>query len=471
MARIPCKVLLVNPPYSKATYEDVDRRAGTLQNPVLSLAVVAAPVLEDGHEVRIADVEMEDEPYGSLERILKQFRPGYVGVTGTTPMAVEMGRIAAMAKEHCPDAVTVAGGVHVTTFPREMLEQRMFDIGVIGEGDFTLRDIIRAEALDDVPGIAFKRGGAIIAAAPRPLLENLDELPMPAWQLYDIPRYTRTSRLVERHSPAGLLETSRGCVFECVYCNKNIFGRRFRSKSPRRVVDEIERMLEVGFREIHVEDDGFSTNLANAKAICDEIVRRGLRFPWTLINGIRVDRADQELVEKLREAGCYQAAFGVESGSQQILDRIKKGITKDQVSEAISMTKRAGIETFGFFMLGLPGETEETMQDTIDFALELDLDIAKFAIAIPLPGTPMFDEYDRQGLIVTRDWSQYLFHSTSAPVYCHPNLSWDTIVAYYKKAHLRFYFRPRYVARRIWKGFRTGRIVYDIAYAARTGWR
>jgi len=464
------RVLLVNPPYSVATYEKVDRKAGLLQNPILSLAMIAAPVLEDGHEVRIADVELEEDPYSYLVQELKDFQPDYVGVTGTTPMVIEMGRVAKMAKEYCPDVVTIAGGVHVTTFPREMLEQTAFHIAVIGEGDFTLRDIVRADDLAGVPGLAFKRNGEIVTTQARPPLDDLDQLPMPAWELYDIPRYVHSSKLVERESPTGLLEASRGCVFKCIYCNKNVFGRKFRTKSPTRVVDEIERMLEIGFREIHIEDDGFSTDLNNAKAICDEIVRRGLEFPWTLINGIRVDRTDEELVRKLKEAGCYQVAFGVESGNQDVLDQVQKGTTKDQVREALSMTRKAGLETFAFFMFGLPGDTEATMQDTIDFACELPLDIAKFAITIPLPGTQMFDEYDQQGLIRTKDWAQYLFHDTSAPVYEHPNLEWETIVAYYKEAYRQFYFRPKVVARRVWRGIKTGHLLHDIGYALRTKW-
>lgn len=470
MAQNTHRVLLVNPPYSQATYEQVDRKAGLLQNPVLGLAMVAAPLLDDGHDVRIADVELEDDPHECLVQTLKDFQPDYVGVTGTTPMAAEMGRIAEMAKEICPDAVTVAGGVHATTFPREMLERTVFDIAVIGEGDFTLRDILRGGDLGEVAGIAFRKSGEIVTTEARPLLDDLDQLPMPAWQLYDIQRYVHTSKLVERESPTGLLETSRGCVFKCVYCNKNIFGRKFRKKSPKRVVDEIKLMLELGFREIHIEDDGFSTDLKNAKAICDEIVRRGLKFPWTLINGIRVDRTDEELVGKLKEAGCYQVAFGVESGNQDILDRIQKGITKEQVRAAVAMAHRVGIETFAFFMFGLPGDTEETMQDTIDFACELPLDIAKFAITIPLPGTAMFDEYDQQGLIQTKDWAQYLFHDTSNPVYRHPNLEWETIIAYYKKAYRQFYFRPKLAARRIWRGIKTGHILHDIGYALKTKW-
>ncbi|MEW6356074.1 MAG: radical SAM protein [Planctomycetota bacterium] len=469
MARKSCRILLVNPPYTKVTYEDVDRKAGALQNPVLSLATVAAPLIEDGHDVRIADMDLENEPYAFLEKTLKDFQPDYVGVTGTTPMALEMGKIAAKAKELCPSAITVCGGVHVTTFPREMVTDAPFDVAVIGEGDFTLRDLIRSARPDSVPGIAFARGGEVVMTEPRPLVDDLDKLPLPAWQLYDIRRY-KTSKLVERESPTGLLETSRGCVFQCTYCNKNIFGRKFRQKSPGRVADEIERMLRLGFREIHIEDDGFSTNLNKAKAICDEIIRRGLKFPWTLINGIRVNRTDEELVRKLKQAGCYQAAFGIESGNQQILDRIQKGITKDQVRKAIAITKKTGIETFGFFMLGLPDETEQTMQDTIDFAVELDLDIAKFAITIPLPGTPLFDEYDEKGLILTKDWSRYLFHDLTLPVYKHPNLDWDTISQYYKKAYRQFYFRPKYALRRLWKGVTTGRIIYDVGYALKTKW-
>ena len=275
---------------------------------------------------------------------------------------------------------------------------------------------------------------------------------------------------VTRNLQVGTSPLLRTAYVEAVATEQTYRNRGFATAIMKRVADEMERMLKVGFREIHVEDDGFSTNMRKAKAICDEIIRRGLKAPWTLINGIRVNRTDGELLQKLKEAGCYQAAFGIESGNQEILDRIRKDITKDQVREAVTLTRKVGIETFGFFMLGLPGDTEETMQDTIDFAVELDLDIAKFAVTMPLPGTPLFDEYDEQGLILTKDWSQYLFHDLSNPVYKHPNLSWETIIKYYKKAYRRFYFRPGFAARRVWKGMTSGKIIYDVGYFLKTKW-
>jgi radical SAM superfamily enzyme YgiQ (UPF0313 family) len=463
------RILLVNPPYSKVTYEQVDRQAGTLQNPVLGLATVAAPLLADGHAVRIADLDLEPDPYRALVDVLRKFRPHYVGVTGTTPMALEMGRVAFLVKEHCPEAVTVAGGVHVTTFPRQMLLHAGFDVAAVGEGDFTLRDLLRSERPEEVPGLALKRGAEIVMTPPRPLLEDLDTLPPPAWELFDIARY-RTSTLVERCGPTGLLETSRGCPFGCVYCNKNIAGRRFRAKSPRHVVDEMARMLALGFREIHIEDDGFSTDVDRAKQICDAIVRRGLRFPWNVINGIRVDRCDRELFVMLRRAGCYQVAFGVEAGSQAVLDEVGKGTTKEAIRRAVAWCREAGIETFGFFMLGLPGETRASMQETIDFACELELDLAKFAITIPLPGTPLFARYEREDRILTRDWSRYLFHRTAAPVYRHPTLGWDEIVSYYKRAHRQFYWRPGFVRRRIARSLARGQLLREASYALRTKW-
>lgn len=464
------RILLVNPPYSHKTYKEIIRKAGTLQNPVLSLPTIAAPLMEDGHEVKLIDLDIENNPYAQLTDKLKDFDPHYVGVTGTTPMAEQMNHISTIAKRICPESITIAGGVHATTLPNEILESTNFDIAVIGEGDFTLRDIIRKYKLAEIPGIAFKIEGLIRITQARNPIKDLDDIPVPKWELYDIQRYKSSSKLVEQKSPVGLIETSRGCFAQCIYCNKNIFGRKFRHKSPKRVVDEMMHMLDLGFNELHIEDDGFSTNLKNAKAICEEIIERNLIFPWTLINGCRVDRFDDDLANKLKKAGCYQIAFGIESGNQIILDRIQKGTNKEQAMNAIRIAKRAGLETFAFFMLGLPGETKETMQESIDFAIKLDPDIVKFSISVPLPGTQMYDEYEKQGLIKSKLWADYLFHNTSEPVFNHPNLEWGEIIEFYKKAYRSFYFRPKYIIKRIYKSLQLGRFAQEMSYVVKTKW-
>lgn len=249
--------------------------------------------------------------------------------------------------------------------------------------------------------------------------------------------------------------------------------RTFRAKSAKRVVDEMENMLKIGFKEIHIWEDGFSTDLGRAKEICRLIIERNLHFPWNIVNGIRVDRLDEELLCLLKKSGCYRLSIGIESGNEKVLASLGKSITLDQVRQAAKLIKKSGIECLGFFMVGLPQDTEETMQDTINFAKELNLDLAKAGIMMPLPGTPAFNDWDEKGLILSKDWSKYSFHETTSPVYQHPNLTYKTIRQYYDKFYRELYLSPKFILKRFWRGLKTGDIFWDIYYFFKTlpyGW-
>ena len=259
-----------------------------------------------------------------------------------------------------------------------------------------------------------------------PLIKNLDDLPFAAVELFDTTQYIYPAD-ASRENPVCLLETSRGCYAYCIYCNKNIFGHKIRRKSSKRVVDEMQYILGCGFREIHFADDSFTADLNHAKGVCNEIINRGLSFPWVPRSGIRVDRVTPDLLNLMRKAGCYHTPFGIESGSQEVLDRMKKGITVDQVIRAVQMSKDAGMETTGYFMFGLPGETKDTIMKTIEFALQLRLDHNKFGVAIPLPGTEFFELLDQEGLLKTNDWEKFTYSTPPWELYHHPSLDRDTL--------------------------------------------
>jgi len=188
-----------------------------------------------------------------------------------------------------------------------------------------------------------------------------------------------------------------------------------------------------------------------------------LKFPWTLQNGIRADRVDTELFKKLKRAGCYRVAFGVETGNEKVLKAINKGLTLSQIRKAFKLAKCAGLETYAFLMFGLPGETEKTMRETIEFTKELDPDYPKAAITIPLPGTPLFRKLQEAGAIKTYDWRQYN-QQTMTKIYQHPNLEWEMIYDYYARFYKELYYRPKYIGKRIVKGIRSGQIFWDVYY-------
>lgn len=414
--------------------------------PSLSLATIAKPLVEGNHNVEILDLSLYTDHKKIIERKINGFSPNLVGITFTTPLYEDMKKIADIVKKLDHNITLVAGGPHASNLPVEMLKDSNLDIAVIGEGDFTLRDTVEMKKLRDVKGLCFKKGRGIFNTGPRGFIENLDTLPYPAFDLCEVKKY-KTSRLLARKNPVTFIETSRGCVFNCIYCYK-MFGNKFRFKSAKRVVDEMEYALNVGFREIHIADDAFTTDIRRAKEICREIKRRGLEFNWSMDNGIRVDQLDKEFLQMAYDSGCYRVCFGVETGDERVLRTIEKGITIEKVVDAFRMSKDVGLETVGFFMIGLPGENEESIKKTIKLAKDLEPDYVKMSITTPLPGSPLFRILERQGRIKTRDWSKYNYHNPRE-VYDHPELQWSTIMKYYNLFYKEFYFRPKFIFKRL----------------------
>lgn len=460
------KVLLMNMPSTIRVYGKSALKGIIAPRPFVSMAELAGSILQAKADCRILDLQVSEKPFQEIEKTIQEYNPNYIGITFTTLLFEEAKKVAAFIKQRYPNIIIIAGGVHSSIYPEEVARTKDIDIVVFGEGDITLQEIVKGKHLKSIKGIVWKNKNKIIRNSPRPLIENLDSLPMPAWHLFN-PKIYMNPKAIAKESPVGTIGTSRGCVYGCIYCNKSVFGRRFRAKSVKRVVNEFELLLKNGFKEIHVWDDMFATDLSRAKAICDEIIKRGLKFTWQLECGVRVDCVDKEFFEKCVKAGCYKVAFGFESGNDEILKSINKGATTQQARNAVRWAKEAGMETSGFFMLGLPEDTIETMEQTIDFACSLGLDYAKATILVPLPSTPVFDEFEKKGLLLTKDWDRYNFH-TASRVYNHPRLSWEVLEKYYDKFHKRFYFRPSYVLKRFFRSIKKGEILDDAKMAFET---
>lgn len=461
-------VLLINPP-SRLLYKPTKIREAATYSPVLSLATISAPAISKGYNVKIIDANIIDNLREKIRETLKELLPKYVGITFTTPLYKEMLEIVNWIKNFDSNIIVIAGGAHVSSLPQEALEAAPIDIAVRGEGDFALLEILENEEKKNIKGISYKKEGRIFHNPLREYIKDLDSLPFPAWQLYDIKSY-KTTDILARESPSGWLETSRGCPYQCPYCNKSVFGNFFRAKSPNRVVEEIKYMLGMGFREIHISDDGFSTDLERAKEICNIIIKKKLKFPWATVTGIRIDRVDRELLRLMKEAGCYRVYYGIESGDQRILDYIHKGITLAQIKNAVQQSREVGLETVGYFMMGLPGESIESMQNTIDFARSLDLDMAKVSITIPLPSTALYDELERGGYFISKDWEKFNVYIVPRGLYRHPQLDWDTIEKFYKRFYRSFYLNPKFIFRRFRKDLRQNKVMSDARHFLKTQW-
>jgi len=382
--------LLVNPPYA---FSEI---------PILPMGIsYLAGVLEhNGYEVQILDLLVSRYSKEKIRRKLEEYQPDIVGATSVTmnyPIASEI-------LKHCKsvdkDITTIIGGPHVTFSAVETLnEAPWIDIVVRGEGEQTMLDIAAGKKPEDIRGIAYRADGAVVFTDERPLIENLDELPLPARHLFPLARY----HVLDVHAS---VVAGRGCPFNCIFCvGSKMGGRRARYRNPVLVVDEIEQALAYGFKEVNFEDDLLTLNHKHVGAVCDEIIRRGLKFNWSVF--ARVDTVNLELLRRMREAGCTWMLYGVESGNQQILDNVKKKVTLDQIREGVKIAKEAGINIMASFIIGLPGESRETMKETIEFALELDTTWG-FNVLSPFPGTEVREKAEEYGIeILTSDWMKY----------------------------------------------------------------
>lgn len=458
------RVLLICPHSAIEVFKESKISVVIPRIPYVSLASLAGILLQGGHSAKILDLSISENPFKDLVDSLIGFQPDFVGITFTSGLCKEAGELANQIKIFNSSIKTIAGGAHASIFPAEAIEKYNFDFAIFGEGEITLLELVSSEKdLSAIRGLAYKNSeNKVIINQPRELISDLDSLPYPAYYLYNAKNY-HSPKVTSKKSPVAAIETSRGCPYGCVFCSKHIFQRRFRPKSAKRVVDEIEILLNLGYKEIHIWDDCFSADLNHPKKICDEILRRKLKFYWNVYNGIRVDRVDEELLMKLKEAGCYRISFGIESGDQGILDRAKKGVTIEQIKKAVKIAKKVKIEALGFFMIGLPGETPRTIQKTIDLAIELDLDLIKIGIATPLPGTEFFDEWERRGLIRSHNWPDYILHTTKR-IADYPNLEGKDIFDYYNLFYHKIYLQPHFIWKRFVYGLKTGEIFYDIYY-------
>jgi anaerobic magnesium-protoporphyrin IX monomethyl ester cyclase len=365
---------------------------------------MGAVLKRQGEEVRVLDLLSTRFSPEKIEDCLARFRPDLIGVTSVTmnfPAAV---RILGICKAMRPEAATVIGGPHATFTAEQTLRAHPeVDLVVRGEGEETIAETARAletgQGLEGVPGLTFRRNGAVAATADRPFIADLDRLPLPDRSLFPLSRY------LALRVPASIL-TSRGCPTGCSFCvGYRMTGRKGRFHRPLRVADDIEAAVGLGFEEICIDDDLFTRNRPHVFAVCDEILRRGLNLKLYIF--ARVDTVDELLLDRLRRAGCAMICFGLESGNQRILDLAAKRATVERARRAVALCRAAGISPFGSFILGLPGETRETMEETLAFARSLEIPYG-FHLLAPFPGTRIREKAADYGIrILTDDWSLY----------------------------------------------------------------
>lgn len=467
-------LLLINPSYMK-TYGSNQAGIANPVYPILSLATLAGAAKASGHRAKILDLSYRPYDPTAIEEVIRREKPDVVGITATTPLMNQLRDMTFLIKEISPSITIVGGGAHPSSLPEESMRESLLDAIAIAEGDQTIVEILDGKKLSDIDGVYWRNGSEIVANKKRNLIEYLDDLPMPAWEEYPIDEYrSRVTKIIAKNSPLTTVEFSRGCLFKCDFCgSKQTMGLGYRKKSPKRCAEELKYLWHLGYREVILTDDIFTSDNAWALQVCEEIIRSGVKMAWTCTNGIRVDSANPELFRAMRRAGCYRVHFGFESGNDEVLKAFGKGgkASLEQGNHAVTEARRAGLETWGMFMIGLSADSEDSIEDTIRFAAKVKVDIKKFGVTVPFPGTPMFNQARREDRMKTYDWDNYNVYNEAEPIYVHPKLSWEKIQQLYKKAYMEAYYKNvPYIARRLWRALKTGEFFWDIYFGIRFFW-
>jgi anaerobic magnesium-protoporphyrin IX monomethyl ester cyclase len=443
------KVLVLNQPFipdfCRCQRWPARTRARAIRPPDW-LSYAAAVLKQSGFEVELCDFIANNWDKDKLRSLVKQKKPEFVVLDSSTPSISSDIECAKICKEQA-DTIVIMVGTHASALPEETLRQAggAIDIIAIGEYDYTVDDIVKSyPALDKVKGIVFLDRGQVKRTPGRGLIEDLDSLPFPAWEFLDIMKYFDAGRLY----PVIDIIGGRGCPYHCTFCQwpELMFGHKYRFRSAKNIVDEIEYDLKLfpklKYGEFFFEDDTFTANKERAYLICEEISRRKLKITWSI--NARPDIYDEKLFKFMKKNGCREFLVGFESGVQEILDNIKKGLTLDKSREFVKVVKKTGLAIHGCFVFGLPGETLQTAQKTMDFALSLGVDTLQFAGAVPLPGTAYFNYCRDNGLLKTKSWDDWLTGGEQGAVVEYPNISVAEIQKLIDEGLKRFYLNPKF---------------------------
>lgn len=407
--------------------------------PPLSLAYVAGILQHAGHQVKLIDANTLHLSKQEVLKKVRNFNPDLLAFTVTTYLFYPVLKWIRYLKENTGVKVLI-GGVHMGLYPKETLSHREIDYAIIGEAEETLPELINAletkKSLKNVRGICYRDDSKVVITKSRKLVKNLDNIPFPLRD--QLPNNKYCSFVSKRKNFATMI-TARGCPFKCIYCEQG--NTPYRVRSAENVVDEMEDCYNnYKIREIDFFDPEFTINKKHVIDICEEIRKRGVDIVWSCRS--RVDTVDDEMLKKMSKAGCYRIYYGIESGVPSILKTLRKGTNLEIIRKNIALTKKNNIMTFGYFMIGNPGETKKTIKRTVEFAKELNLDYAQFAKVSTLPGTELYEMLKPQ--LGCDYWQKFILNEKNRiilPRYkC--NLSEEEIEKEVRKAYMQFYFRP-----------------------------
>jgi len=466
------QILLTRPPTGSNALKGGSDRDPHPQPP-LGLAYLAGVIerLDDVHVLDILDGNFSENYVYDVKMAVKKHNPDFVGFSAFTPFANPALEAATEIKKDNPSILTVLGGPHAVLADVTMRKCPALDVIVYDEGEGQIEEIVSGKPLSEVSGLFIRENGKVVPTSPRSYIDNMDSLPYPAY--HKLPHFPDG---YHPHPPKSTgkkwcsIMWSRGCPFFCNYCNReNSFGLQFRNQSPEYVIDHIKHLhSEYGIEELTFYDDVMSLNRKATMKLMKAMTPEKLGFKLTWDAETRVDLVDQELLYAMKDAGCRMISYGIEHG--EFIYEIKGGAaTLEQAENAIKWTHNAKIETVGYFMIGLPKETKETIKKTISFAKKLNCTYAMFAITMPFPGNKLYDEAVKSGLVKLDDtWDKFVYSGVGvggiqAPVLTTNALSAIDLEYWAKRAYKEYYFRPSYIFNKLLKirNFKDLKMYYD----------
>jgi len=444
-------ILLVNPPSPDGSIiiRDYNRSGRTSKEriiwPQTSLAYLAA-MAPANFNVEIIDCIANKMNWPEFLKLLKEKNPRYIVSHVITSTLHNDLRVFKEAKKNNPKVITITMGPHVTALPEKTLEENPeLDFIVLYEPEITFKELLetienKKNNFKSIRGLASRKNKQIQINEKREYIENLNQLPIPRHDLLPLKKY----QFPFMASSFTFVVPSRGCPYLCTFCRQPImWARKFRSRSPKNIIKELKFLKKLGLREFIFQADTFTIDKNFVIEICKKIIEEKLNLRWS--TNSRIDTIDKEMLLWMKKAGCWMIAYGIESGSQKILDKCKKEITLKQTEKTINLTHEVGIKIYGYFIIGLIGESKKTIEETINLAKKLPITFAIFHTASPYPGTEFYDEIKNNGWLISEKWEN-INQGIDAPIN-YPQLSAKEISAGVRKAYRKFYMRPRAIWR------------------------
>lgn len=440
-------ILLIEPPPTNKfgnmrQFGSIGTYKASIAYPPIDLMKIAGTLREAGFQTRLYDANTMKASVEEVVAIVREETPRLVVFTTSTTALINDMEMARRIKEESPAVITATFGAHIKGAPEQTLKEfAQLDVAIYGDQEYVVRELARnGFNLCDTKGICYRSGDSIIRNELHPPVVNLDEYGIAAHDMIDPKLYHDP---FAKRRPLTITYGQIGCINKCTYCMSTLYGG-LRFRTVTHFMEELKLIAKLGFREVFFIDCGFTNNLKWANALMDSMIENSLGLTWWCLS--RADHLDEQIMKKMKAAGCHSIGVGVENANAEVIKNIKKRVDTERVLDVVRTAHRIGMRVLLYFQFGLPGETRETMQNTLDFALKSGADLVTFGIATPVPGTEFYNYIKENNFFITDDWRK--FDPILPPVYSYPNLNSEEIFEFSQKAYKKFYMRPSFIVKR-----------------------